>query len=261
MRTLFALCLLLLSAASAQTPFEFAVVQDLIQGEPYVSVISIRLTGGVPAAGCTMLEMAVRAGLVFEGESNAFLPDTMLPGGVEFQGQILYTGLVPASTLERLFSVIRSDMDRFPGTGITHLSLILISGDDMSWVAMRCPMARVDSLLGGQIDLLDFWMRTDIWDLEVGTGGMPVTADAPSLVEFRTPPPDTMPVVRYDGSSAHAWKSLVLPGWGQLSSGRGIGWLNMLVEAGGIALVLTENEEAGAAVLGVNHLISFLDLL
>ena len=49
MRTTLALFVLLASAAFAQTPFEFGVVQDLIGGEPYVSVISIKLSSGVPA--------------------------------------------------------------------------------------------------------------------------------------------------------------------------------------------------------------------
>jgi hypothetical protein len=245
----------------AQTPFEFGVVQDLIQGEPYVSVISIKVSGGVPSSGCTMLEMAVRAGLIFEGESSSFMPDSLLPGGVRFTGQILYNGVVPESTIERIFSVIKTNLDKFPGTRVTHVSLVLISHDDMSWVSIRCPMERADSLLAGMIDHLDFWMRTDVWELEIGTGGMPVTADAPTISAMYAPSMGTVPDVRIDNASAHAWKSLVLPGWGQLSSGRGIGWLNLLVEAGGVALILSDHDEAGAAVLGVNHIISFADLL
>jgi len=261
MRLTLTFCLLLLSLSMAQTPFEFGVVQDLIQGEPYVSVISIKISSGVPSTGCTMLEMAVRAGLVFEGESNSFMPDSLLPGGVRFTGQILYKGIVPASTIERIFSVIDTNLSRFPATRITHVALVLISHDDMSWVCIRCPMERADSLLSGTIDHLDFWMRTEVWELEVGTGGMPVTADAPTLIEMYAPSPDTLPAPRIDYASAHAWKSLVLPGWGQLSSGRGLGWLNLLVEVGGVALIFTEHEEAGAAILGVNHIISFIDLL
>jgi hypothetical protein len=63
-----------------------------------------------------------------------------------------------------------------------------------------------------------------------------------------------------DIPSAQPWKSLLLPGWGQLSSGRGVGWLNLAVEAGGIALLVSGEDETGLAVLGVNHLISFIDL-
>ena len=139
--------------------------------------------------------------------------------------------------------------------------MVLISHDDMSWVSIRCPIERTDSLIAGTISHMDFWNRTEVWELEIGTGGMAVTADAPTLIELYSPPVDTIPEPVFDHASAHAWKSLVLPGWGQLSSGRGIGWVNLLVEAGGVALILTEYEEAGAAVLGVNHIISFVDVL
>jgi len=254
--------MVLMSVSLSQTPFEFGVVQNLIQGEPFISVISIKTVNGTPAAGCATLEMTVRAGLVFVGESSSFLPDSLIPGNVSFSGQVLYSGTLPVSIFERLLSVISSNMNRFPGTGITHLSFDLISVDDMSWVSIQCPLSRMDSLLDGRIDHLEFWRRTEVLELEVGTYNMPVTADAPRLIQQAIPLSGTIEpeIDRYPSASSQAWKSLVLPGWGQLSSGRGFGWLNLAVEAAGIALIVSENEEAGAAVLGVNHVISFIDL-
>ena len=183
MRSMILMCLLFVSVSVAQTPFEFGVVQDLIAGQPFVSVISIKISHGSPVSGCTMLEMAARGGLVFEGKSNSFLPDSLTPGSVRFSGQILYDGIVPVSSVERIFSVISSNMRRFPGTRITHIALDLISVDDMSWISIRCPVERMDSLLAGNLDHLQFWRRTDIWELEIGTCGMPVTADAPTIIE------------------------------------------------------------------------------
>ena len=60
----------------------------------------------------------------------------------------------------------------------------------------------------------------------------------------------------------HAWKSLILPGWGQMSAGSGIPVVNILMEIGGAALLFTEEySEVGIGVLAVNHFISFADLL
>jgi len=254
--------MILMSISLSQTPFEFGVVQNLIQGEPFISVISIKTVSGTPSRGCATLKMTVRAGLVFAGESSSFLPDSLIPGNVSFSGQVLYSGTLPVSIFERLLSVISTNMNRFPGTGITHLSFDLVSVDDMSWVSIRCPVSRADSLLDGSIDHLEFWRRTEVLELEVGTYNMPVTADAPRLIQQTIPISGTIEpeMDRYPSASSQAWKSLVLPGWGQLSSGRGFGWLNLAVEAAGIALIVSENEEAGAAVLGVNHVISFIDL-
>ena len=73
-------------------------------------------------------------------------------------------------------------------------------------------------------------------------------------------PEEVAPVVISEPRSTEPWKSLVLPGWGQLDAGVGAGWVNLLVEAGGIVLLVSGEDEAGLAVLGVNHLVSFVDL-
>ena len=55
------------SQVFAQTPFEFAVVEELVGGSPFVSVIRIQLNHGVPQPGRTQLELTTRAGMMLEG--------------------------------------------------------------------------------------------------------------------------------------------------------------------------------------------------
>ena len=90
---------------------------------------------------------------------------------------------------------------------------------------------------------------------------------APFLTALRWPgaaadlTPETIPeTTPPDIARAEPWKSLILPGWGQLDAGIGAGWINLLVEAGAVALILSDETEAGFAVLGANHLVSFVDL-
>ena len=63
--------------ASAQTPFEFAVVQDLVGGEPFVSIIRINISRGVPEPGRTQLELTARAGMLMDGEHSVY-PDSLI---------------------------------------------------------------------------------------------------------------------------------------------------------------------------------------
>jgi hypothetical protein len=245
------------AAASAQTPFEFAVVKDLVQGSPHVSVISIEIQRGTPEAGSSTLRIAARTGLVISPTLHTIYPDTT---GL-FIGQTLFCMDVEEEPVERVLSVLSDECDAFPGMGITHLALDLVSYDDMSWLSIQCSMRTADSIAAGLLPFEYIWDRSEVSGLEIGTAGF--------VLDFTPPVSVTRPVLaaadtastRVSGSAGQAWKSLVLPGWGQLASGEGTWWINILVEAGGVGLALSGHEREGVAVLGANHILSFFDLL
>ena len=253
--------LILASFAIAQTPFEFAVVQDLIQGEPFVSVLRIQITRGLPEAGRTQLELTTRAGMTLEGEHSVY-PDSLSTRNVEFSGLLEYSASIPLNTIDRIFTVIKDCLDRFPGMRITDLVLDVVGLDDMSWIGIRCEISSMDSVLNGSLSQLDLWRSAELREFEVGTAGFPTFLRRPGIPDYYSYE-DTLgltPVASGVSDSVHPWKSLLFPGWGQIDSGRGIGWLNIAVEAGGIVLLVSGEKETGIAVLGVNHLISFIDL-
>lgn len=260
MRIIILNLLLLASLAVAQTPFEFAVVQDLIQGEPFVSVIRIQITRGVPETGRTQLELTARAGMILEGEHSVY-PDSLSAVNLEFSGLLEYSASIPLYTMNRIFTVIEDCLDRFPGMRITDLALDVVDLDDMSWISIRCSISSIDSVLNGTLSQLDLWRSAELREFEVGTAGFPTLLRRPGIpgyIHYEDIPDLTE--VSEVSDSVHPWKSLLFPGWGQIDSGRGIGWLNIAVEAGGIALLVSGEKETGIAVLGVNHIISFIDL-
>jgi hypothetical protein len=260
MRIITLSLLILASLTIAQTPFEFAVVQDLIQGEPFVSVIRIQITRGLPEAGRTQLELTTRAGMTLEGEHSVY-PDSLSAANVEFSGILEYSASIPMYTINRVFTVIEECLDRFPGMRITDLALDVVGVDDMSWIGIRCRISSIDSVLNGTLSQLDLWRSAELREFEVGTAGFPTLLRRPGIPDYYIyeDTTDLTPVSEVS-DSVHPWKSLLFPGWGQIDSGRGIGWLNIAVEAGGIALLVSGEKETGIAVLGVNHLISFIDL-
>jgi hypothetical protein len=249
--------LFLAFACLAQTPFEFAVVKDLVQGSPHVGVISIEILQGTPAAGSTTLRMAARVGLLITPSLHSVYPDST---GLFF-GQTLFNMDIDQEPVERVFEVVADECRAFPGMGITHLALDMVSYDDMSWLSMECPVGLADSIARGLRPFDDIWEKCEMSGLEIGTATFaldftpPVQVDRPVIAG-----PDTV-VTAAPGGAGNAWKSLLLPGWGQAASGRGTWWINLLVEAGGVGLILTEHEREGAAVLGANHILSFFDLL
>jgi len=248
-------------AAFAQTPFEFAVVRSLIEGDPFVSVMRIQLEPGSPQPGCNTIEISARAGLDFHGTGLSLYVDTLDVASMSFRGQSLFDISLLSRPFDRVLTVIREKNREFPSTRITHVRLDLVSSDDMTWISTEFPLALADSLQNGLVDREYFWSTIGVSMLEIGTASTPL--------EFRPPLAFDMPDARAvttveevrGGRSGQAWKSLLMPGWGQLSEGEGVGWINLLVEAGAAALYFTGNEEAGLAVLGTNHVISFVDLL
>lgn len=254
------LALLLTSFLSfGQTPFEFALVEDLIGGSPFVSVIRIEINSGVPGPGSRQLVLTTRAGMLMEGEQAVF-PDSSTAGHVTFSGLVQYRASIPVNTVDRVFTVVSDCLDRFPGMGITDLALDVVDVNDMSWIGIDCPIARIDSVLDGTMTHEQFWRRAELRELEVGTVLLPIEM-RPPLVPDWSIRADTLPATVVAAvPSSQPWKSLILPGWGQLSSGRGVGWLNLAVEAGAIALIVSGEDETGLAVLGVNHFVSFIDL-
>lgn len=252
--------LLASSLLFAQTPLEFGIVDDLIRGEPYISPLSIKVLQGTPAAGCATLKMALRAGVVFSDEGSFIFVDS-LEDQVNLLGRTDYRGLVDNAAVSRIFTVVRSNMRVHGTSGITHVTLDMVTPDDMGWITLETDIATVDSLLAGTLSPYAFWNSARIAQVQVGMAGFPLTAGifdatqvpdtaAPQVVETRV------------STGPHAWKSLVLPGWGQYSSGTGLPLVNILAEAGGIALMLSDDYlNAGVGVLALNHIISFADLL
>ncbi len=257
----FILAILLhVSFASTQTPLEFAIVQELVGGEPFISVIRIQLLPGVPESGRTLLELTTRAGMMLEGE-HAVYPDSSTPSHVVFSGMVEYKAYMPVYTVNRVFSVIADCMNRFSGIGVTDLALDVVDINDLSWISIRCGITSIDSVLSGTLSHEVFWQNAELREFEVGTACFPTELRRPDVPQWRIAggiPIDTIEV--YTEPSTQPWKSLLFPGWGQISAGRGIGWLNIIVEAGGIALIATGEDETGIAILGVNHFISFIDL-
>ncbi|NOQ21916.1 MAG: hypothetical protein GQ565_04610 [Candidatus Aegiribacteria sp.] len=252
---------MLVSLASAQTPFEFAVVQELVGGEPFISIIRIKLNSGVPESGRTQLELTTRAGMMMEG-SHAVYPDSSTSNHVVFSGIVEYKAQIPVFTINRIFSVIADCMNRFPGMGITDLALDVVDTSDLSWISIKCGITSIDSVLSGTLSHEVFWRNAELREFEVGTAGFPTQMRRPLIPQWSIAA-DIIPIDTEDADterSTQPWKSLLLPGWGQLSAGRGIGWLNILVEAGGIALLAAGEDDTGIAVLGANHFISFIDL-
>lgn len=244
----------------AQTPLEFGIVDDLIRGEPYVSPLSIRIEPGRPVPGSTTLRMAVRGGVTFADEGCFIFVDS-LGGKVNLMGRTDYRGILSNEVVVRLFSVVRSNMRTHGASGITHLDLDFVTPDDMGWLSVTSTIARADSLLSGQITPYEFWSGAVLEQVQVGMADFSLRSGVfdPTRISEPVAPPVLLPSSR-DGS--HAWKSLVLPGWGQYSSGRGLPLVNLLAEVGGIALLLSDDYvNVGVGVLVLNHLISFTDLL
>jgi len=249
--------LILTATAVAQTPLEFGIVQDLVGGTPRISVFSIKT---VNLDGTGTLQIAARAGVRFNCTRHSMLADTSTAAEVLIDGQISYSAAIITPVIEHFFEVIRSNMGIHGSGGISVIQADFITSDEMGWISVSVPVSRVDSLLVGDISPMDFWSVTPVREVEVGTLGFPVTNASP-LPELHGAPvtPFTVPAEVED---SHAWKSLILPGWGQMSSGTGIAVVNILVEIGGAALVFTDDyQEAGIGILAVNHLISFADLL
>ncbi len=244
--------------AMAQTPLEFGIVRDLVGGTPHVSVFSIKTRD---MDGETTLQIAARAAIQFDCTRHSMLTDTMTGTEVLMEGQISYSASIAKNTVEHFFTVIKDNMNSFGSGGITRFQVDLITADEMSWLSVTIPVARVDSLLDGSLSHLDFWSAIEVNEIEIGTGGTPVANESP-LPELHRVPELPVAVVEVVQESNHPWKSLILPGWGQLSSGTGSGLVNILAEIGGAALLFTdEYSEVGIGILAVNHLISFSDLL
>lgn len=249
------------AAAAAQTPLEFAIVEELIEGDPFVSVMRIDLSPGSPVPGSTTLELSARTGLSMSLTSLSVYTDTLTSGGLALQGQSLFDLGVESSGFDRVISVILDNTRRFSSTRVTHVRLDLVSPDDMSWITLGFPLTTADSLASGLLGRDEFWSRAEVMSLEIGTACFPPAFAPP--VDYSAPLRDggPMEIVEPPADRSMAWKSLILPGWGQLSSGRGVGIVNILVEAAGIGLYASGHEEAGIAVVGANHLVSFTDLL
>lgn len=254
--------LLLLSSAFlfAQTPLEFGIIDDLIRGEPYISPLSIKILQGTPTAGNATLRMALRAGVVFSDEGSFIFVDS-LGDRVNLLGRTDYRGLVDNTAVARIFTVVRSNMRAHGSSGITHISLDMVTPDDMGWIALETDVATVDSLLAGAISPHEFWNTVRIVQVQVGMADFPLSVgifDATQVPDV----PVRQVVETRASTGSHAWKSLVLPGWGQLSSGTGLPLVNILSEVGGIALILSDDYlNVGVGVLALNHVISFTDLL
>jgi hypothetical protein len=262
MRLALAIAAALAAAAAAQTPFEFDVVRQLIEGEPNISVLRIEIMGDTPVEGETTLSLSARAGLYVYSRDNRIYPDSQTARDVLFSGAVRYRAAAPRAELERILRVVAGNLRRYPGIGADHLELDFVSGDDMSWLNLRLPMALVNSYVDNGTSELELWKQAEIWGAELGTCTFPLLVEPPLPAGGGTSETDTVTVFRYPVASRHAWKSAILPGWGQLASGRGVGWINLAVEAGGVVLLTSEEyREAGAAVLAANHLVSLFDLL
>lgn len=248
----------IIAAAFAQTPLEFGIVQDLVGGTPRVSVYSIKT---VSEGGVTSLQIAARAGVYFNCTRHAMITDTMTADQVLIDGQVCYSASIMNPIVEHLFTVVRNRMGIHGSGGITSLQVDLITSDEMGWISVTIPLSRVDSLLAGSLTHLDFWAQTPVREIEVGTLGFPVINESP-LPELHGAPDIPERISMVTSESGCAWKSLVFPGWGQMCAGEGLPWVNFIIEAGGVALLFSEDyREAGIGILSVNHLISFTDLL
>ncbi len=242
----------------AQTPLEFGIVRDLVGGTPRVSVFSIKTRN---IDGENTLQIAARAGIQFDCTRHAMLTDSMTASDVLLEGQICYTASIIKPTIEHFFSVIRDNMSTHGGGGISQFRVDLITFDEMGWISVTIPLSRVDSLLEGKLTHLEFWAMTPVNEVEVGTSGFPVMNASP-LPDLHGVPETTVFIEVAQQQKNHAWKSLFLPGWGQISSGNGTPIINILAEAGRVVLLFTDDySEVGIGVLALNHLISFSDLL
>ncbi|PIE53105.1 hypothetical protein CSA37_03120 [Candidatus Fermentibacteria bacterium] len=251
------LIFILAVAGAAQTPLEFGIVQDLVGGTPGISVFSIKT---LSMDGVTTLQIAARAGISVTCTRHSLLADTATFSEVVLDGQVCYSASLDNMIIKHFFQSIRDNMDRHGSGGITAIQADFITGDEMGWISVSVPLSRMDSLLAGDISYGDFWAVTPVREVEVGTLGFPVVNMSP-LPEIHAAPdlPEPVEVVVQEN---HAWKSLILPGWGQMSSGIGVPVVNILVEAAGAVLLFTEDyQEAGIGILAVNHIISFTDLL
>ncbi len=258
MKSYIILTVFLAASALAQTPLEFGIVQDLVGGTPRVSVYSIKT---VSEDGITSLQIAARAGIQFNCTRHAMITDTMTSDRVLIDGQVCYSASIINSVVEQIFTVIRNRMGVHGSGGISSFQVDLITWDEMGWISVEVPLSRVDSLLDGSLTHLDFWAETPVREIEVGTLGFPVLNESP-LPELHGAPDIPAEIQVAAEQSSCAWKSLILPGWGQMCSDEGLPLMNFLVEAGGIALIFTgDYREAGIGILSVNHLISFTDLL
>jgi len=248
----------IVAGMSAQTPLEFAIVRDLVGGTPPISVFSIKTRS---IDGENTLQIAARAGIQFNCTRHAMLTDTMTVSEVLIEGQICYSASITKPIVDQFFSVIRANMASLGSGGITQLQIDLITSDEMGWISVMVPVSRIDSLLSQQISHMDFWAITPVLEVEVGTMGFPVTNASP-LPELHGAPGVLFAGESIQPERSGAWKSLILPGWGQMSTGRGIPAINILAEIGGVALLFADDySEVGIGVLALNHLISFSDLL
>lgn len=257
----FAALLLIPMTLAAQTPLEFGIVDDLIRGEPYISPLSIKIVQGQPAPGNATLRMAVRAGVVFSDEGSFLFVDS-LAGEVNLLGRADYRGMISDEPVRRLFNVARSNMRTHGSSGITHFEIDFVTPDDMGWLSVRVPLTAVDSLLAGTMPSFQFWNGVSIIQVQVGMAEFPLRMGC--FDPTQVPEARLLEVTQLaEPAGSHAWKSLLLPGWGQYSAGRGLPLVNLLAEAGGIALLVLSDDysEVGIGVLVLNHLISFTDLL
>ncbi len=249
---------LIIAGAVAQTPLEFGIVQDLVGGTPRVSVYSIKT---VSEQGVTTLQIAARSGIEFNCTRHTMLADSTTGSEVLIRGQVSYSASIVTPVIEHFFSTVRRNMATHGSGGIQRFQVDLITPDEMGWISVTVPLSRVDSLLEGSLSHMDFWALTPVREVEVGTLGFPVSNESP-LPELRGAPalPEAVQAAVREGNCA--WKSLLLPGWGQACSGRGLPLVNILAEAAGAVLLITGDfPEAGIGILAVNHLISFTDLL
>ncbi len=222
---------LLLSWAVAQTPLEFGIVQDLVGGTPRVSVYSIKT---VSEQGVRTLQIAARSGIQFNCTRHTMLADSLTGSEVMIRGQVSYSASIMTPLIEHFFSTIRENMAVHGSGGIEQFQVDLITADEMGWISVTVPLARVDSLLQGSLDHLSFWAMTPVREVEVGTLGFPVANESP-LPELRGAPALPEVVQTAIREENCAWKSLLLPGWGQACSGRGLPLVNILAEAAGAA--------------------------
>ena len=256
-----AVCAIAAGSSGAQTPFEFALVRDLIQGEPFVSVVRIELDRAED--GSRVLELSVRGGLMPTASNHLLSYPAAMPAGVYWSGVTTFDLELPGDYIRRVFEVLMSSLAAFPSTSLDHLYLDMLGVDELSWISLRAPVPSIDSLLSGTLSEEDFWTgRVEVGPVDVGTfdveveiGRIDVSAFVP---EIEPVVPDTIVEAP---ARAPAWRSLLLPGWGQISSGRPAGWACVAVEAAGLGLIAGGYYTEGGIALGVNHLVSFAGML